>query len=89
MELDQERLRDITSRLRRVEGQVRGVQRMVEDGRDCADVITQFAAAIRALEHAGYRYFAAAMAECVLHPDLAEAEGYSVERLERMFMRLT
>jgi len=35
---------DVLLRLRRIEGQVRGVQRMVEDRRDCRDVVTQLAA---------------------------------------------
>lgn len=36
-------------RLRRVEGQVRGVQRMVEEGRDCRDIVTQLTAIKSAL----------------------------------------
>jgi len=37
-------------RLRRIEGQVRGIQGMVEDDRYCIDVLTQIASATRALE---------------------------------------
>lgn len=40
-------------RLRRIEGQVRGLQRMVEEGRDCHDILTQFAAVRSALDTAG------------------------------------
>lgn len=40
---------DVMLRLRRIEGQVRGVQRMVEDGRDCRDIVTQVAAIRSAL----------------------------------------
>ena len=42
--------RDVVSRLRRVEGQVRGLERMVEEDRACIDVLTQIAAASRALQ---------------------------------------
>lgn len=35
---------DIVHRLRRIEGQVRGIQRMLEDGRECNDVLTQLMA---------------------------------------------
>lgn len=35
---------DVLLRLRRIEGQVRGIQRMVEDSRDCRDVVLQLAA---------------------------------------------
>ncbi len=40
----------ILNRLRRVEGQVRGLQRMVEDDTYCIDILTQVSAATRALE---------------------------------------
>jgi len=41
---------DLLKRLRRVEGQVRGVQRMVEEDTYCVDVLTQISAATKALE---------------------------------------
>jgi CsoR family transcriptional regulator, copper-sensing transcriptional repressor len=41
---------DLLKRLRRVEGQVRGLQQMVEDGRYCIDVLTQISAATKALQ---------------------------------------
>ena len=41
---------DILKRLRRVEGQVRGLQQMVEDDRYCIDVLTQISAATKALQ---------------------------------------
>ena len=40
---------DVMLRLRRIEGQVRGIQRMVEEGRDCRDIVTQVAAIRSAL----------------------------------------
>lgn len=89
IELEPEEIKELVTRLRKVEGQVRGLQAMISEGRDCEDVVTQFAAAIKALEHAGYRFFAAALAECATNPENAEAAGYTRERLERMFLRLT
>ena len=41
---------DVLKRLRRIEGQVRGLQRMVEDDTYCIDVLTQVAAATKALQ---------------------------------------
>jgi CsoR family transcriptional regulator, copper-sensing transcriptional repressor len=41
---------ELLRRLRRIEGQVRGLQQMVDDGRYCIDVLTQIAAATKALE---------------------------------------
>lgn len=88
MDLAPEIVDELQKRLRRVEGQVRGIQAMITDGRDCSAVVTQFSAAAKALDHAAYKFLAATMAYCADHPDEAEAEGYSPERLEKLFMRL-
>ena len=45
---------DLVKRLRRVEGQVRGIQQMLLDGRECRDVVTQLSAARKALDQAGW-----------------------------------
>jgi DNA-binding FrmR family transcriptional regulator len=89
MQSDEVEIHGIVTRLRRVEGQIRGLQHMLEDGRDCADVITQFAASMRALEQAGYRYFAMTLTACALDPEQAALDGYDAERLEKLFMQLT
>lgn len=88
MELEATTLTDLLRRLRRVEGQIRGIQGMIEDGRECTDVVTQFAAAMRALEQAGFKYFSATLAQCALDPDRAEANGYTPEKLEKLFLQL-
>ena len=88
MELPDQQTNDILARLRRVEGQIRGIHGMIETGRECTDVVTQFAAAIRALEQAGFKFFAATMAECTLDPEKAAASGYTTEKLEKMFLQL-
>jgi DNA-binding FrmR family transcriptional regulator len=46
---------DVLKRLRRLEGQIRGVQRMIEEGKDCTDVVTQLSACKAALDRVGYR----------------------------------
>lgn len=43
----------ILARLKRIEGQVRGLQRMIEEGRDCHEVLTQFSGVRSALDSAG------------------------------------
>lgn len=45
-----ERADDLLARLRRIEGQVRGLQRMISDERYCIDVLTQVASVTRALQ---------------------------------------
>ena len=88
VDIPEEKLDQITARLRRIEGQIRGIEGMLAEGRECSDVITQFAAATRALEQAGYQYFAATLAECATDPTKAADAGYSADKLEKMFLQL-
>lgn len=61
---DDERRR-ILNRLRRLEGQVRGLQSMVESGRECESVLTQVMAAKSALNQVGLLIIGHAMRECL------------------------
>jgi DNA-binding FrmR family transcriptional regulator len=56
----------IITRLKRLEGQVRGLQSMVEAGKDCEDVLTQVMAAKSALDKVGLHIIRYAMHECLL-----------------------
>jgi DNA-binding FrmR family transcriptional regulator len=88
VELPEEVLNDLRKRLRRVAGQVQGIERMLDDGRECRDVVTQISAANRALEQAGFRLVSAGLTYCLAHPEEAEADGYPLDEVEKMFMRL-
>jgi DNA-binding FrmR family transcriptional regulator len=88
MDLPDEVLDDVRKRLRRVSGQVAGIERMLDDGRECKDVVTQISAATRALEQAGFKLVAAGLTYCLANPEEAEAEGYAMDVVERMFMKL-
>jgi DNA-binding FrmR family transcriptional regulator len=88
MELPQETVEDLTRRLRRVEGQVRGLQGMFAEGRDCHEVVTQLSAATRALEQVGFRLLATGLASCLEDPEGAAADGDSVDQFERLFLKL-
>jgi CsoR family transcriptional regulator, copper-sensing transcriptional repressor len=55
----------IQRRLRRIEGQVRGLQRMVDDDKYCIDVLDQVSAATRALQAVALELLDAHMAHCV------------------------
>lgn len=87
MEFDPDVLEGVVKRLRRAQGQIGGVIRMIEEGRDCKDVLTQLAAASRALDRAGFKIVATGLRECAMSPD-APADGMSEEELERLFMSL-
>ena len=89
MELPQDVTDDVRRRLRRIAGQVQGVERMLAEGRDCQDVVTQMSAAMRALEQAGVRLLAAGLVYCIEHPDEAKSTGYAVDTIEKLFTKLT
>lgn len=86
LDVDEEAMRQIVHRLSRAQGQVAGVIRMIEEGRECAEVVTQLAAASRALDRAGFRIIASGLKHCVAHPD--DPSTTSAEDLERLFLSL-
>ncbi|HYS32838.1 MAG TPA: metal-sensitive transcriptional regulator [Streptosporangiaceae bacterium] len=73
----------VLNRLRRAQGQLSGVIAMVEDGRDCRDIVTQLAAVSRALDRAGFKIVATNMRQC-----LNGESAMSTEELERLFLAL-
>ena len=88
MDLPQDAVGDVRKRLRRVAGQVQGVERMLADGRECRDVVAQLSAATKALEQAGFKLVAAGLVYCLEHPEEAQADGYALDEVQRMFMKL-
>lgn len=78
---------EVLNRLRRIEGQVRGIERMVEEGRGCADVITQVAAARAALDRLGHRIVALNLNTC-LPSDLDADVAVGVEQTLAALARL-
>jgi DNA-binding FrmR family transcriptional regulator len=68
---------DYLKRLRRIEGQVRGLARMVEDDKYCIDVLTQVSATTRALQAVAIGLLEDHMGHCVL--DAAAAGGQQAE----------
>lgn len=88
MEFSDDVITDLQRRLRRVEGQVRGIQTMLDEGRECRDVVTQVAAATKALEQVGFKLLAAGLTSCLADPERAEADGYPIAEVERLFLKL-
>ena len=82
MDVDSETMASAIRRLRRAQGQIGGVIKMIEEGRDCADVVTQLAAASRALNRAGFKIIATGLQQCAASDDgTAEADQAQLERL--------
>ncbi len=65
LEADLERTR-ILNRLKRLEGQIRGLQSMIESGKDCEDVLTQIMAAKSALNQVGLHIIGHSMKRCLI-----------------------
>ncbi len=87
MRVDETATGDVIRRLRRAEGQIRGVIAMLAQGRDCADVVTQLAAVSRALDRAGFKVIASGLQQCVAAGEGAE-QGLNLERMEKLFLSL-
>ncbi|MCX7707267.1 MAG: metal-sensitive transcriptional regulator [Anaerolineae bacterium] len=66
---------DLTARLRRIEGQVRGVQKMVEDERDCSEILQQMAAIRSAIHQASLVLARAYAARCLLEPGRGDVDA--------------
>ena len=78
-------------RLRKVEGQVRAIQRMIDDGRDCEDVLRQIAAATKALKGVGVQLAVTGLEHCVIDGAAdsdAEETTADLERFRRSFVEL-
>lgn len=68
----------LLNRLRRVEGQVRGLQRMVEEDTYCIEILTQVSAATKALENVALSLLDEHMRHCVM--DAARVDGVEAEQ---------
>jgi DNA-binding FrmR family transcriptional regulator len=76
----------VVNRLKRAQGQIGGVIRLIEEGRDCRDVVTQLAAANRALDKAGFAIISSGLRECLSNPDGIQPEDQAA--MEKLFLTL-
>ena len=85
MQVDENAAGQVLNRLRRAHGQLAGVIAMIENGRDCTEVVTQLAAVSRALDRAGFKIVASGMQQCLAS---GGASAVSEEQLEKLFLTL-
>ena len=86
MELNPAEMTPVINRIKRAQGQLAGVLRLLEEGRDCEDVVTQLAAVSQALDRAGFAIVASGLQQC-----LAEGDGIDsvdVKKMEKLFLSL-
>lgn len=86
MELDPTEMQAVVKRLRRAQGQIGGILKMIEDGRECQDVVTQLAAVSKAVDRAGFAVIALGLRQCLTDPDAAGS--MDVESMEKLFLSL-
>lgn len=87
MDLEQDALQeDLIKRLRRIEGQVRGIQKMVDEGRGCEDIVVQLMAVRAALDTVTARLVAAHASRCLDQLPSEQAKA-AVDRAIRLLTK--
>jgi len=89
LRVNPEAVNSLVRRLRRVEGQVRGLQRMLLEGRDCTEVMQQMAAVRAALDRAAMDLLSAGLEECLRLELRGKPEAQrALRQLQRAFLTL-
>jgi len=86
MELDPVAMARVVNRIKRAQGQLAGVLRLIEEGRDCEDVVTQLAAVSKALDRAGFAIVASGLQQCLTADD--PGGSADVKKMEKLFLSL-
>ena len=86
MELDPAGITPVINRIKRAQGQLAGVLRLLEEGRDCEDVVTQLAAVSKALDRAGFAIVATGLQQCLSTGD--GVDSVDVKKMEKLFLSL-
>ena len=84
--LNPEDMSAVANRLRRAQGQIGGILRMIEGGRDCTDIVTQLSAVNRALDRAGFAIVSSGLKQCLTEPD--GADSMDTKAMEKLFLLL-
>lgn len=83
---NEEERRRILNRLRRLEGQIRGLQTMVESGKDCEAVLTQIMAAKSALNQVGLHIIGHSMKTCLVDDGITDRDEL-VDEAIKVFLK--
>ncbi|HUY06403.1 MAG TPA: metal-sensitive transcriptional regulator [Acidimicrobiales bacterium] len=83
---DQEQIEAIVKRLKRAQGQMGAVIRMLEDGRPCNEIIMQISAVGKAVNTAAFKLIAANLKECLI--DSNQDSEVMTEQLQKLFLSL-
>ncbi len=86
MELDPTDIKAIITRMKRANGHLASVIRMMEEGSDCEDVLTQLAAVTKAINRSGYAIVATGLQQCLEAGD--GVDGVDAKKMEKLFLAL-
>jgi DNA-binding FrmR family transcriptional regulator len=86
VELDPTEMKPVINRIKRAQGQLAGVVRLLEEGRDCEDVVTQLAAVSKALDRAGFAIVSSGLQQCLANGD--GPDDLDVKKMEKLFLSL-
>jgi DNA-binding FrmR family transcriptional regulator len=85
MQLEPHEVKAITTRLKRANGHLASVIRMLEDGSDCEDALTQLAAVNKAINRGGYALVATGLQKCIAE---GGTDSVDAQKLEKLFLAL-
>lgn len=89
LDMSADELKSALNRLRRAQGQLAGVIKMIEEGRDCEDVVVQLSAVSKALDRAGFSIIATGLQQCMTSEDPQVRDSAQMRaRLEKLFLSL-
>jgi len=83
---DKEKLQEITKRLKRAQGQLGGIIKMIDEERTCTDIVTQLSAVSKAVDRAAFSVIATGLRECMLSS--ADDAQALTKQLERLFLTM-
>ncbi|MDF1706204.1 MAG: metal-sensitive transcriptional regulator [Aeromicrobium sp.] len=85
MQLDADDVKTVTTRLKRAHGHLASVIRMLEEGAECEDALTQLAAVNKAISRGGYALVATGLHQCLTEEG---PDGVDTKKLEKLFLAL-
>ena len=83
---DVEAIEALRKRLRRAEGQLGGIVRMLDEGRTCQEIVTQLAAVSKAIDRAAFSLISTGLRECLTEGN-HDAESVA-EQLQKLFLTM-
>lgn len=84
MQLESSEMKPVINRLKRAQGQLSAVVRMLEEGGECKEVVTQLSAVTKALDRAGFAIIATGLEQCLTNPE----ESMDKKEMEKLFLSL-